>query len=278
MSAVVLIRVGDLEDEAQAIERRFCLGHRGDAIPLAIGECLIGRGSECEIVVIDTLVSRRHAALDVSATGVRVRDLGSRNGVRVNGVRIAEPTELRLGDCLTVGVHDYVLLDRGQSLIDSRVVVAGRAAGHGLDATRPANAVSLLVAVAEQAVLDGDELHAERVVRSLVPSIKNHVRRHGAIERDLLTATSQLALSLADRTGRIEFIDLVFEIYRDAGGLLDLPVVDQIEALATRLGYRGSPAFHAYVEDRRTCSGEFTTFERFLLSRLQRLARTLATD
>jgi two-component system response regulator HydG len=63
---------------------------------------LIGTSPACDIVVSDRTVSRRHAALDLVGSGVRVTDLGSRNGTSIDGLRIedayAEGGELvRLG-------------------------------------------------------------------------------------------------------------------------------------------------------------------------------------
>lgn len=63
---------------------------------------LIGRGSECDIVVPDRQISRQHARLTRTAEGVQVEDLGSKNGTHVNGVRIEAPTTLQDGDVVQV--------------------------------------------------------------------------------------------------------------------------------------------------------------------------------
>jgi two-component system response regulator HydG len=51
---------------------------------------LLGQGPACDIRLTDRTVSRRHVALDVEGGRVRVSDLGSKNGTRVNGVKIIE--------------------------------------------------------------------------------------------------------------------------------------------------------------------------------------------
>jgi DNA-binding NtrC family response regulator len=51
---------------------------------------LLGSGPACDLRLRDRTISRRHAALDVRAEGLRIVDLGSRNGTRVNGVRISD--------------------------------------------------------------------------------------------------------------------------------------------------------------------------------------------
>ncbi|UGS33647.1 FhaA domain-containing protein [Capillimicrobium parvum] len=65
---------------------------------------VLGRSRECDIVVDDANVSRRHAEVRPSPNGWTVADLGSTNGVRVNGrpVRSA-PQPLRDGDLVELG-------------------------------------------------------------------------------------------------------------------------------------------------------------------------------
>lgn len=63
---------------------------------------VVGRDSGCDVVLDGTTVSRQHAAVDMLAAGVRVRDLDSRNGVFVNG-RFRRHAWLRDGDALQIG-------------------------------------------------------------------------------------------------------------------------------------------------------------------------------
>ncbi|MEA2750644.1 MAG: two-component system, NtrC family, response regulator HydG, partial [Myxococcales bacterium] len=48
----------------------------------------IGQSATCELRLSDRLVSRRHAALELDGTRLRVTDLGSTNGTRVNGLAV----------------------------------------------------------------------------------------------------------------------------------------------------------------------------------------------
>ncbi len=52
-------------------------------------ECSLGRSSECDLVIDDSSVSRRHASLLVDGAGLRITDLASLNGTYVDGVRVA---------------------------------------------------------------------------------------------------------------------------------------------------------------------------------------------
>jgi pSer/pThr/pTyr-binding forkhead associated (FHA) protein len=67
------------------------------------GTVVLGRGTEADVQLTDTGVSRRHAQI----TGNRVTDLGSTNGTRVNGTRVTE-AELVDGDRLTLGTTEIV--------------------------------------------------------------------------------------------------------------------------------------------------------------------------
>ena len=63
----------------------------------------IGRSRECELVIDDPNVSRRHAELRKTIEGWMVADLGSTNGVKLNGRRVKEEV-LRPGDKITLGL------------------------------------------------------------------------------------------------------------------------------------------------------------------------------
>jgi predicted component of type VI protein secretion system len=67
---------------------------------------LIGRDLECDIQIDSRKVSRRHCILAQIADYLVIRDLGSTNGVRINGVRVKEG-RLRAGDELTIGSLRY---------------------------------------------------------------------------------------------------------------------------------------------------------------------------
>lgn len=64
---------------------------------------VIGRSRECDVVLDDANVSRRHAEIRPSGGSWIVLDLGSTNGVKVNGRRIAGPQSLKSGDSLELG-------------------------------------------------------------------------------------------------------------------------------------------------------------------------------
>jgi hypothetical protein len=75
----------------------------GRRVVIADSGLTIGRLQECQIVVSDGNVSRRHAEIRPLDGNYVVSDLGSTNGTKVNGHLIAGPTPLESGDQVTVG-------------------------------------------------------------------------------------------------------------------------------------------------------------------------------
>lgn len=70
---------------------------------LLVGTIVVGRDPACEITEAnDPLMSRRHAAFNAGPRHAVVRDLGSRNGILVNGVKTPEAT-LQHGDVVQIG-------------------------------------------------------------------------------------------------------------------------------------------------------------------------------
>ncbi|MCD6576598.1 MAG: FHA domain-containing protein [Anaerolineaceae bacterium] len=68
-------------------------------------ELIIGRGTDCNIIIPDRQVSRFHAKLEVNDGGqIRIVDLGSKNGTYVNGERINGSAVLVDGDAIKIAL------------------------------------------------------------------------------------------------------------------------------------------------------------------------------
>jgi len=74
---------------------------------------VVGRSGECNLALDDPLVSRRHAHFRIGTDVVWVEDLGSRNGVTVNGERIAGKRELKHLDRVSLGSEEMVIVEVG---------------------------------------------------------------------------------------------------------------------------------------------------------------------
>jgi len=121
-----LVQPADAGEDVEAVEGDF--GHtmvysttgarrvespRRDSRVLLVGEdkrtvitgaqFVIGRSRECDLVLDDPNVSRRHAELRREDDGWVVQDLGSTNGIKLNGKR-SRGGRLNPGDEITLGV------------------------------------------------------------------------------------------------------------------------------------------------------------------------------
>jgi len=82
------------------------VGGRIVAIPPA--GAVIGRSTDADIVIAADEVSRHHAQIAPDREGWTLTDLGSTNGVRVNGRPIGVPTRLADGDVIELGSVELV--------------------------------------------------------------------------------------------------------------------------------------------------------------------------
>jgi pSer/pThr/pTyr-binding forkhead associated (FHA) protein len=82
---------------------------------------LVGRHPECDVRIDLPKVSRRHCCLALAYDRVVIRDLGSRNGLRVNG-RVVDEVQLRTGDEVAIGPLLYRLEDPEEEAARARAV------------------------------------------------------------------------------------------------------------------------------------------------------------
>lgn len=85
---------------------RFISGkYQGGEYPLAEGqEIVIGRSSELDMVLVEEMVSRKHARIALADGTINIEDLGSTNGTFVNGEKVQQGT-LREGDRVLIGTN-----------------------------------------------------------------------------------------------------------------------------------------------------------------------------
>ncbi|MBP9085617.1 MAG: DUF4388 domain-containing protein [Kofleriaceae bacterium] len=84
---------------------RFISGkYQGGEFPVRLNrEIIIGRSSDLDMVLVEDMVSRRHAKISSSKDEVFIQDLGSTNGTFVNGEKIAGRARLSEGDRILLG-------------------------------------------------------------------------------------------------------------------------------------------------------------------------------
>jgi pSer/pThr/pTyr-binding forkhead associated (FHA) protein len=83
---------------------------KGQTIPIDKAIIFIGRHPECDVVITRSrMISRKHCAIVQVNNALVIRDLGSTNGVRINGQKVRAEGRFRVGDRLTVGDLEYVV-------------------------------------------------------------------------------------------------------------------------------------------------------------------------
>jgi hypothetical protein len=87
---------------------RVLLAVGGRRLLIPPGGGVIGRSRDCDIVLDDAGISRRHAEVAPRTDGWVMTDLGSTNGVRVNGRAISGEQPLRQGDRVELGSTEII--------------------------------------------------------------------------------------------------------------------------------------------------------------------------
>ena len=81
----------------------------GAKIAVKKNEFLIGRSQACHLCAGSSAVSRQHCAILRDDNRVTIKDLGSRNGTLVNGIKIDGEVELASGDEIIVGPLKFLV-------------------------------------------------------------------------------------------------------------------------------------------------------------------------
>ena len=112
---------------------RFISGkYQGGEFPLMVNsETVIGRSSDLEMVLVEDMVSRKHAKIMTSEADIVIMDLGSTNGTFVNGERIKK-SRVKEGDRILIGTSIVKLLASSDAALDSsRGMTLGEAGASG---------------------------------------------------------------------------------------------------------------------------------------------------
>ncbi len=105
----------------------------GEAFEFSDDIVIVGRSSSCELTLDDASCSRQHACIEATEEGYQIRDLGSTNGVKVNGKKV-ESSKILYGDRFSLGRNLFIFLgdvtaldqegeDEDCGLIDSTIAV-----------------------------------------------------------------------------------------------------------------------------------------------------------
>src|SRR6185503_2203486 len=93
---------------------RFISGkYQGGEFPVENNrEIVVGRSSDLDLVLVEEMVSRKHARLKLIEGAIEIEDLGSTNGTFVNGERINQ-ARLKEGDRILIGSNILKVVNLG---------------------------------------------------------------------------------------------------------------------------------------------------------------------
>lgn len=86
-------------------------GSEGIAEYPIVEQLLIGRATDCDVIVDNAFVSAHHARVYMADSGYWLEDLGSTNGTTVDGRPIEGPVRMGNGGKFMIGDHEFKFVD-----------------------------------------------------------------------------------------------------------------------------------------------------------------------
>ncbi|MFO0680861.1 MAG: FHA domain-containing protein [Sandaracinus sp.] len=222
-------------------------------------EVIIGRSSECHITIEDPLISRQHARILIEGDEARIADMGSRNGVRVNGRLVKGEQALKDGDRIRLGTQELLFSMVG------RAERAPRPTGymklcHACGTPYPEGAPScphcgapalaeedtmsgaapepkrswtfqLLGEVIERALASGRAVEAERLMRKAAKEIDERLASGERLDAGHTGMIAAFAVRLAKLVGGSEWVAWAVALHRRQNLMLSDQVIDRLDEL-----------------------------------------------
>ncbi len=292
---------------------RFRLRYRSTDLEMPLGDFVVGRSSTCNLALDDGLVSRRHALLKVTKEALTVEDLGSRNGVSVNGEVIEGRKKLKHLDRITIGNQEMVVLEKvghtsaqtvqfercwacgalcepqaknclqcGAQIRQERQTLAGEQVtiksfpdfGSGEDeSTQTTTSFSLLAPIADKALALGRYEEASRLLGPSLDRLKQKAEE-GDHDDKLVDRSIQLALRVSEGpTAAARWIPWVFEMHTILNKPMKSDVVDRLHELVRRARFSNPKPLRKYLDVLRKM--DLKPADRFLVRRLEALERVI---
>jgi hypothetical protein len=276
------------------------------------GEFVIGRSTECHLAIDDASVSRRHARIRIDPSGVTVADLGSRNGVHVNGLRIEGEHRLHHFDRIGIGNQEMIFVDADQGgQRHAQTTEMRRCEGcgalnlanvelcEGCGAALPTNpggiekqtldlrfggadelgkseeAFRLIAGIAEKAIAMKSFEKAEQM---LAPHLDLMLFRahHGELYGpELFDRAVSFALKLAEERSSRRWLHFVFFLHTQTKKLMDAPTIERLHEIVRRTRYTDSRPIADYLAMLAAMEERLRPADRFLVKRLEALHRVI---
>lgn len=269
------------------------------------GVTLIGRSLDCHVTIEDPLVSRQHGRIVIDDERVTIEDLGSRNGVKLNGVTVRAPTPLKDGDRLRIGTQDLVFcrvdpvgaahakttgvlrLCANCRLPYPREMVScpnceeteqtdeeTLSGSFGAD-KQHSWSIQLLVEALEKALSLSRTADADRIVRRATAQVEELIVSGASLDLQQLEKLACAAAQTSLATNDPAWAAWVPQVYRRLGRLPPKAVLDRLPDLAQRFGAELTPLIVSLSEHLRATVRVQDVQDVELLKRLEQVRASL---
>lgn len=245
---------------------KHMLRYKHHDIELTEGKFVIGRAATCQLSLDDPLVSRHHAQLTVDGREVNIEDLGSRNGVKINGKLVAGRYAVQDKDLIVIGSQELKYIVRKENMGDTLIQTS----------TQRAPTFGLLGILADKAFALGRADEAERLLTDQLDQVLADLEAGRLVNGELFDRSTEYAMRLASAAVSARWIEYIFRAFSSVRRPLPAGIVDELYTLVRRVERVNLGALRTYIEILRENSSALGPADRFLMSRLEGLERLVA--
>jgi hypothetical protein len=242
-------------------ERSWLVRVGGADVPLKPGAYIIGRTNNCDVVLHSPNVSRRHARLVVSPLRVTIEDLGSQNGVFIEGQALAPgPHPVDPGATITIGGIELSVLaaEPRRSPREDRVTITTERQLAGWDeepsgvSTSQADALEMVGPLVDKALREGRIDDADSMLHAHLMNVLQSLRKRHYVREENIRRSARYALQLAAGTGSGRWVDYAFEVLTVVRMPLDEDLVKVLGPAVAKVPKFDAERVRAYVDAMKT--------------------------
>jgi hypothetical protein len=189
---------------------------------LTPGRYTIGRSPSCDVVVNTAGASRRHACLVVTTSAVSIEDLGSSNGVTINGIRVQGQRNLSPGD--QIGIGGELIEFRGLALQPELITteVSGAepqtpSSNEDPPTTAKTDELEFIGLLAKRALAQNRLHEAATMLQPRLANVLREAKGRKKLAPPRISMAVEYACLLAVATGDGKWVDYAFELLSSQG-------------------------------------------------------------
>ncbi len=216
--------------------QKMVRGKANQIFPLPNGTIRVGRAEGNDVLLTAAAASKSHAAIECYETHTVVKDLDSRNGTLVNGIRIKSSKRLRHRDILEFGGATFVYLENEPDINDD---------SSGLSDDLSGNALKIMTPLPEES--DTEQSIRRKIVRTGDVVSPEELIEHPGIEGPRVVASLDLhELPLATWSGD-DATRKLSHVVRLSQAVINSPEANRIGFVLQTLLELFSAASHALI-------------------------------